>query len=133
MMQGAARSHRPTQTAPVRVYYLVTRGTVEEVILGRVIERMAAIFLASGGDNEGMAAVFDAVGHQETLTELLVSYVSRNVHYDLASVFEELNSAQRDLLPDRLANGGAGERPSQEDVPPENYPDIRGAEQLTIF
>ncbi len=133
MMQGAARSHRPTQTTPVRVYYLVTRGTVEEVILGRVIERMAAIFLASGGDNEGMAAVFDAVGHQETLTELLVSYVSRNVHYDLASVFEELNSAQRDLLPERLANGGAGERPSQEDVPPENFPDIRGAEQLTIF
>jgi len=101
-LQGAARSHRPTQTQPVRVYYLVLRGTVEEVILGRVIERMAAIFLASGGDSAGMAAVFDAVGHEETLTELLVSFVSRRVRYDLASVFEELNhshSAAQDRPP----------------------------------
>jgi len=101
--------------------------------LGRVIERMAAIFLASGGDNEGMAAVFDAVGHQETLTELLVSYVSRNVHYDLASVFEELNGAQRDLLPERQVNNETLKQPSQNGVSPEDFPDIRGAEQLTIF
>ena len=133
MMQGAARSHRPTQTTPVRVYYLVTKGTVEEVILGRVIERMAAIFLASGGDNEGMAAVFDAVGHQETLTELLVSYVSRNVQYDLASIFEELNGAQRDLLPERQVVNETIKHPSQNGSSPEDFPDIRGAEQLTIF
>jgi hypothetical protein len=112
---------------------MVTQGTVEEVILGRVIERMAAIFLASGGDNEGMAAVFDAVGHQETLTELLVSYVSRNVHYDLASVFEELNSTQWELLPDRRANTGAGDYSPQDNIFPEDFPDIRGVEQLTIF
>lgn len=94
-LQAAARSHRPGQQNPVRVYYMVLRGSVEEVILARVAERMAAIFLASGGDHAGMAAVLEASGHQCSLTELLIRFISDQVPYDLGSVFAELNQARQ--------------------------------------
>jgi SNF2 family DNA or RNA helicase len=53
VLQGESRVHRIGSDKPVTIYYLIGRGTLDEVVRERVIERLDTFAELTGGDASG--------------------------------------------------------------------------------
>lgn len=91
--QAGSRSYRPTQKRSVRVYFMITSWTPEENILGKVLEKIVAMEFVAGGDTQGMAAILDAVGHQESFEQMIFNYVQGERRNDLSALFAAVEDA----------------------------------------
>jgi len=129
-LQATERSCRPTQTQEVRIAHMATAGTAEVVVLARAIEKMVSILMTGGIDHSSMAAVMDAVGHEQSFHELLIESVSQHIEVDLSSVFATLQDANEyDKTPvgGRVIDHHREERTALPEV------DLGAAVQISMF
>lgn len=131
--QAASRPLRPTQTRDVRIFWSTAVGSPEEVILAKIIDKMVSMEFVAGGDIEGMSAVMEAVGHEESFEEALYKYLMGERKNDLSELFEALNETQ---LKDRENDPQMQtiELPKvREILSPFEGIDLSKAEQLSMF
>jgi hypothetical protein len=96
--QAASRAHRPTQTREVRVYWMITAGTVEEVILSKIVEKMIVSEYVAGGDTDGYAAVMEAVGHAETFEEAVFNHIRQFANEDVGEMLAHHSGELRSMV-----------------------------------
>ena len=75
LLQAEARLHRIGQRRPVTIYYLIGRGTLDEVVKERVIERLHNFVTLTGasGDESQLAADLTD-GDEDSLIAELVAH-----------------------------------------------------------
>jgi hypothetical protein len=107
--QAASRSHRPTQQRDVRVYWMISASSVEEVILSRIIEKMVVSEYVAGGDTDGYAAVLEAVGHAETFEEAVFNHIRQFAHENVGELLAHHKNALCSLVSQLNEVRGAAE------------------------
>jgi len=76
ILQGEARIHRIGADKPVTIYFLIARGTVDEVIRERVIERLENFAAVTGAKGDELGLVGDlAPESEEDLIAAIVAAV----------------------------------------------------------
>lgn len=75
LLQAEARVHRIGQTRNVTIFYLVGLGTLDEVVRGRVIERLDTFDTIVGNDTTGMGDDFRG-GDTESLLASIVANIT---------------------------------------------------------
>jgi SNF2 family DNA or RNA helicase len=74
VLQGESRVHRIGQVNPVTVYYLIGRGTLDEVVRERVIERLDTFATLTGGDaSDGFSATLGGGTEEELLASIVAA------------------------------------------------------------
>lgn len=73
ILQGEARIHRIGQDRPCTIYYLIARGTVDEIIRARVIERLEQFAAITGakGDELGLRGDLAPESEDELLADIV--------------------------------------------------------------
>lgn len=77
MLQGEARTHRPGQTRPVLVTYLIGTGTLDEIVRERVIDRLGTWESLGGAGSDGLAVDL-AGGTEEELLAAMAAACGRS-------------------------------------------------------
>lgn len=70
MLQGEARTHRPGQTRPVLVTYLIGTGTLDEIVRERVIDRLSTWETLGGAGSDGLAVDLAGGTEEELLAAM---------------------------------------------------------------
>lgn len=75
ILQGESRIHRIGQDKPCTIYYLVARGTVDEVIKERVIQRLENFAAVTGttGDESGLAKELAPESEDEIIAAIVAA------------------------------------------------------------
>ncbi len=75
ILQAESRIHRIGQDRPCTIYYLIARGTVDEVIRERVIERLEAFAAITGakGDELGLAGDLAPESQEELIAAIVAA------------------------------------------------------------
>jgi SNF2 family DNA or RNA helicase len=73
ILQGEARVHRIGQTQPVTIHYLIGRGTLDEVVRERVLDRLEVFANITGAGSDGLAAELGGGGEDELLAGIVAS------------------------------------------------------------
>lgn len=76
ILQGESRVHRIGSSKPVTIYYLIGKGTLDEVVRERVIERLDTFAALTGGDSSDGFSASLAGGTEEELLASIVAAIA---------------------------------------------------------
>ncbi len=77
LLQAEARVHRIGQDRPVTIYYLIGRGTLDEVVREKVLERLGQEASLLGAGSDGLAADLSG-GDEDELLAAIVAEIARS-------------------------------------------------------
>lgn len=73
ILQGEARIHRIGQKDPVTIYYLIGKGTLDEVVRERVLERLEVFSNIAGAGSDGLAGELGGGSEDDLLAGIVAS------------------------------------------------------------
>ncbi len=73
LLQAEARAHRIGQARNVVIYYLIGRGTIDEIVRERVIKRLETFGAALGKGSDGLQESFAGPSEQELIEAMIAS------------------------------------------------------------
>ena len=73
ILQGEARVHRIGQANPVTIYYLIGKGTLDEVVRERVLERLEVFASIAGAGDDSLGADLGGGSEDELLAGIVAA------------------------------------------------------------
>jgi SNF2 family DNA or RNA helicase len=73
ILQGESRVHRIGSSKPVTIHYLIGRGTLDEVVRERVLDRLEVFASIAGAGSDGLASELAGGGEDELLAGIVAS------------------------------------------------------------